>query len=245
MRDCRVATSAVYWSTEFACDLVHSIFDSSKFGDSGECHRCAQGGGLAGEQITSSGIDDETNSIVSFSEERFKRLCKSLRRNDPKVTNISTWGDSLERHSCHTLGKALTNNTVVTTIKIELDYILSKYDNDINLDRFEPLITVLRTSPSLTVASLKRKHWPTDVEHHRLSNTLAETILQAFAANPHCKVKLDFDVAECHFELASVLKVARSIVSLRIELDHFRKGKLPRLMADDLGGANQSYMFLF
>jgi hypothetical protein len=87
----------------------------------------AQGGGLAREQIISSFIyhyfctaNDETNSMVSFWEKRFQRLCRSLRRNDPKVTDISTWGDSLERHSCRTLGKALVNNTVVTTIKIEL-----------------------------------------------------------------------------------------------------------------------------
>jgi hypothetical protein len=175
--------------------------------------------------------------MISFSEKRFQRLCKSLRRNDPKVTDISTWGDSLERHSCHTLGKALLNNTVVTIIKIELDYVLCEYDDDVNLDEFEPLITFLRNSPSLTALTLKRRHCALDPID--LSNTLAERILQAIVANPHCKVKLNFDVAECHFELASALKVARSIVSLRIELDHFRKGTQPRLMADALW-ANQS-----
>jgi hypothetical protein len=47
---------------------------------------------------------------------------------------------------------------------------------------------------------------------------------------------LDFNVGGCHHGLASALKVARSIVALELELDHFNYIGCPRLIADAVGG---------
>jgi hypothetical protein len=113
-------------------------------------------------------------------EQDFQKLLESLRNNDPSVTNVdlSKCWEGMVLGYGGSLGHALSGNTMVSSITLEVLHLLAPIETTI--DSAVPLILFLRNSTSLvqamlTTSRLVRGTFPYD--------GLEESLLSALAAN--------------------------------------------------------------
>jgi hypothetical protein len=113
-------------------------------------------------------------------EQDFQKLLESLRNNDPSITDIdlSKLWEGMVLGYGGTLGHALSRNTVVSSITLEVAHLLDP--GETTIDSAAPLILFLRNSTSLvearlTTSGLVRGTFPYD--------GLEESLLSALAAN--------------------------------------------------------------
>jgi hypothetical protein len=135
----------------------------------------------------------------------------ALRSNDPKMTQVDV--DWLSQGCGRALGLALTNNTHVSSIAIEIQYLVSS--DDTNTDDLAPLLEFLRTSNSLREISFVKNglQWL----RNPLIYTLTDLIFRMIAQNPNI---LRLHVPNLNAPLngiAHVLRVTTSLDTLRME----------------------------
>jgi hypothetical protein len=126
---------------------------------------------------------------------KFKHLCKLLRRNDATTNVVETWRAITPFGYGERLGTALQNNTVVSTLFLQLSFLLSEKEMELGAtDSADRLLHYLEHSASLQ--SLTLAFWKFNYRYRDLTPTgilLLERILNAALQNPVIRsLHLDF-----------------------------------------------------
>jgi hypothetical protein len=113
-------------------------------------------------------------------EQDFQCLLEALRNNDPSVTKVNVtweWSGMVVGYG-GALGRSLTENTMVSSIMLEVSHLLAP--SETTIDSVAPLILFLRNSTSLSTVAL---HTYFRVHDTSLSEGLEQAILNALTAN--------------------------------------------------------------